>query len=343
MSTPSPATPSPATPHEAARHPAAPRQDTAAARPRRLRGLAWLLVHQHRTALIACAAVTLIGAAFIVHQRAAMLDTLHATGWHATSARPIDGEVYNRAANDLNSFGSWLGYLPLLLGVFLGAPLIAADKEHGTARLVTTQSVPRSRWLLWKLCFALVLAAVPTLILSLLYSWWWHSVGPLAPEDWLNGSVFEATGPVLVATALFTTSLGIMTGALARRAVPAMTATFVIAGTALFGAGLLRERLATPRMLAYPLGGAQPAALEHAVQVDQWIGTASGKLYGWGTCVHETSPESCRASLGIVNSVWEYFDHGQMAGMQWTAAGVFLGLSALLVGAFLRWTRQSAL
>ncbi|MFF5703531.1 ABC transporter permease [Streptomyces sp. NPDC012794] len=319
------------------------RPDTAPARPRRLRGLAWLLARQHRTALITCAALTVLGSAWILYQRAAMLDTLHATGWPVTSPHALDSAVHNRAANELDSFGGTLGFLPVLFGVLLGAPLISADREHGTARLVATQSVPRSRWLLWKLCSALVLAAVPTGILSLLYRWWWHSAGPLAPEDWLNGPVFGATGPVLVSAALFCTSLGITIGAMARRSLPAMVATFFTASAALFAAGLLRERLATPRTLAYPLGSTQPAALDHVVQVDQWIGTASGRLYGWGTCVHDSSPEGCRASLGIVNSVWEYFGTDQMAGMQWTAAGIFLGLSALLVGAFLRRARHSAL
>ncbi|MFE1559239.1 ABC transporter permease [Streptomyces sp. NPDC058734] len=315
----------------------------ATARPRRLRGLAWLMARQHRTAVIVCAALTVAGAAWILYQRTAMLDALHAAGWPAGSPRTVDQAAHSRAANDLDSFGSTLTFLPVLFGVLLGAPLISADREHGTARLIATQSVPRGRWLLWKLCFALALAAVPSAVLSLLYSWWLDSVDPIAPRNWLTGPVFGATGPVLVASALFCTALGITIGALVRRSLPAMVAAFFASYTALLAAELLRERLATPRTLAYPLDSPQPAALDHVVQVDQWVGTASGKLYDWGTCVHDGSPEGCRASLGIVNSVWEYFGPDQMAGMQWTAAGMFLGLTALLVGAFLRWTRHSAL
>lgn len=314
-----------------------------AARPRRLRGLAWLLARRHRTALIACAALTVAGAAWILYERAAMLDALHATGWPAASPRAVDRAAQDRATRDLESFGSTLTFLPVLFGVLLGAPLFSADREQGTARLITTQSVPRGRWLGWKLCFALALVAVPTTVLSLLYSWWLDSAGPLAPRDWLTGPAFGGTGPVLVASALFCTALGIAIGALARRPLPAMVATFFTSYVALLAAELLRKRLATPRTLAYPLGSTQPAALDHVVQVDQWIGTASGRLYGWSTCVHDSSPEGCRASLGIVNSVWAYFGPDQMAGMQWTAAGMFLGPAALLVGGFLRWARQSAL
>ncbi|MGW0390419.1 ABC transporter permease [Streptomyces sp. NPDC003042] len=318
-------------------------QDAVPAKPRRLRGLAWLLARQHRAALIVCAAVTVLGAAWIVYQRGAMLDSLQAAGWPTKPADAIDSDVRNRISNDLDSFGSNLAFLPLLLGVFLGAPLIASDQEQGTARLVTTQSVSRGHWLLWKLCFALALVAVTTGILSLFYAWWWRSLGPFAPADWLTGSLFDTTGPVLVATALCTTSLGIAIGALARRAVPAMAATFVASTVVLFVAGMLRDQLATPRRLTFPLDSREPAVLDGVVQVDQWIGTASGELYGWGTCVHETSPQACRADLGIVDSVWEYFGRDQMAGMQWTAAGGFLALTAVSITVFLWRTRRGPL
>ncbi|MFH7594091.1 ABC transporter permease [Streptomyces racemochromogenes] len=323
--------------------PAPVRPAAATVRPRRLRGLAWLLVHQHRAALVLCAAATVLGSAWMLYQRAAVLDTLHSAGW---PARPVDSlapETADRVRADIDSMGRKLGWLPLLFGVFLGAPLLAADREQGTARLVTTQSVPRGRWLRWKLCFALAAAVLTTTVLGLLYGWWWRSAGPLAPADWLSGALFDSSAPVLPATALFTTSLGIAVGALARRAVPAMTVTFLVSGAALFAGDLLKGGLATPRRLAFPLGSPEPPVLEHVVQVDQWVGTASGRLYGWGTCVNDPAPDGCRAARGIVDSVWEYFGRDQMAGMQWIAAGVLLGLSAVLVGSVLRWSRRGAL
>ncbi|MFF4642540.1 ABC transporter permease [Streptomyces sp. NPDC001389] len=322
--------------------PAATRPAAAPGRPRRLRGLAWLLARRHRTALVLCAAATVLGSAWMLYQRAVMLDVLHAAHWPAVPGDSIDPLVRNRAAEELNSFGNALAYLPLLFGVFLGAPLIAADREEGTARLVTTQSVPRGRWLRWKLGFALALAAVTTGVLGLVYGWWWRSAGPLAAADWLNGGLFASSGPVLVATALFTTSLGIAVGALLRRAVPAMALTFLLSGMALFACDVLKDGLATPRRLVTPIGGPPPRTWD-VVQVDQWVGTASGRLYGWSTCVHDASPDSCRAPLGIVNQVAEYFGQDQMAGMQWTAAGILLGLAAVLVGAFLGWSRKGAL
>ncbi|MEV7545652.1 ABC transporter permease subunit [Streptomyces sp. NPDC089915] len=313
-------------------------------RPRRLRGLAWLVVRQHRTVLILCAAATVLGSAWTVYRREAALDILRSAHWPTLPRDTIDPAVRSRVADDLNSFGAQIGFLPLLFGVFLGAPLIAAEREQGTARLVTTQSVPRGRWLRWKLCSALALAALTSAVLGLLYGWWWDSAGPLASPDWLNGALFDSSGPVLVATSLFTTSLGIAIGTLVRRVVPAMALTFLVSGVALFAGDILKVGLATPRRLVTPLETVPPPATWYeAVQVDQWVGTASGRLYGWSTCVHDASPDTCRADLGIVNRVWEYLGPDQMAGMQWIAAGVLVGLSAVLMGSVLWWTRRGSL
>ena len=56
--------------------------------------------------------------------------------------------------------------LPLFVGLFFGAPLVAREVEHGTHRLVWTQGVTRTRWALAK--FGLVGAAV--LVLAIGYA-----------------------------------------------------------------------------------------------------------------------------------------------------------------------------
>ncbi|MFE9571604.1 ABC transporter permease [Streptomyces sp. NPDC006692] len=310
------------------------------ARPRRLRGLAWLMARQHRTALLACTTVTVLGAAWIIYQRGAMLDTLHGQGWPGKSTETLDSATLQHLSDTFSNAARYLGYLPMLFGVFLGAPLISSDQEHGTSRLVTTQSVPRMRWLLWKLGFALGLVLVMTGILATLFTWWYRAVHPVVFNNWLDGAVFDNTGPVLTALSLFTTSLGIVIGTLVRRAVTAMTLTFVGSAAFLLVADHFRPRLGTPRRLAFPLNTDTPSALHDVAQVDQWVGTASGKVYGWGTCVNDSATDACRAKLGIVNSVWDYFGYDQMSTLQWTGAGLLLVGSAALVALVLWRTRR---
>ncbi|WP_371656118.1 MULTISPECIES: ABC transporter permease [unclassified Streptomyces] len=311
-------------------------------KPRRVRGLLWLVTRQHRAVLFASAAAIVLGSAWIIYQRGVLLDDAHAAGWPATSGEEIDGALRLRLEKKFTDIARYVGYLPLLFGIFLGAPLLSSDQENGTARLVTTQSVPRTRWLLWKLGFAVVLVAVTTAILGTLLTWYWHAARPFVSTDWTEASIFDTTGPVLLTQALFITSLGVVIGALVRRAVTAMTLTFfgAFAFTVVFD--YLKPHLATPRRVAFPLDGDHPAVLNGSVQVDQWIGTASGKLYGWSTCVSDADTDACRARKGIVNSVWDYFGYDQMATLQWTAAALLAVATAALLALAVWRTRRQA-
>lgn len=102
--------------------------------------------------------------------------------------------------------------------------------------------------------------------------------------------------------------------------------------------GRVQEYLAPARRLTYPLDEELPARLSDAYELDSWIATADGQLYGWGTCVEATEKASaaCIADKGIVSNVYEYLDYSQMAAMQWTAAGILLAGTALLT-AFVLW------
>lgn len=153
-----------------------------------------------------------------------------------------------------------LSALPVALAVFVGAPLISGDQEQGTAQLVTTQSVTRRQWLLAKLtwCYSLaLLAAVP---LGLLHTWYWEPHRSLMPHEWIEGAVFDSTGPMLPAFALFLTAVGVAVGLLTRRVFVAMTATFALALAVEMAWDRVRTELAPSRMFTYPLDTDLPPA-----------------------------------------------------------------------------------
>jgi hypothetical protein len=125
-----------------------------------------------------------------------------------------------------NVLGPALLAIPALLGMFWGAPLVARELESGTYRLAWTQSLTRRRWLSVRV--ALVGGAVLAVagFATWLVSWWF------APLDAVNvnrfdPSVFTARGIVAIGYAGFAFALGVGTGALMRRTLPAMAATLL--------------------------------------------------------------------------------------------------------------------
>ncbi|MEU2651586.1 ABC transporter permease [Streptomyces albidoflavus] len=296
-------------------------------RPRLLRGLPWLVARQHRATALGVLAAVAVGCALIVQQRFQLVGLLDRAGW---PAKDVPQPVVGGSLHGYLMLG--LSALPVALAVFVGAPLISGDQEQGTAQLVTTQSVTRRKWLLAKLtwCYSLaLLAAVP---LGLLHTWYWEPHRSLMPNQWIEGAVFDNTGPMLPAFALFLTAVGITVGLLTRRVFVAMTATFVLALAVEMVWDRVRTSLAPSRMLTYPLDTELPGRLSEAYELDRWVGSADGRLYGWGSCAEETeaASEACLREKGIVNDVIEYLGYDQMPVMQWTGAGILLAGTVLL-------------
>jgi ABC-type transport system involved in multi-copper enzyme maturation permease subunit len=116
--------------------------------------------------------------------------------------------------------------IPALLGMFWGAPLVARELESGTYRLAWTQSISRRRWLSVRVALVGVAALAVAGVATWLVSWWF------APLDAVNmnrfdPSVFGERGTVAIGYAGFAFALGLATGTLTRRTLPAMAATLV--------------------------------------------------------------------------------------------------------------------
>ncbi|MFF8716885.1 ABC transporter permease [Streptomyces sp. NPDC015184] len=309
--------------------PETPRTERAP-RPRLLHGLNWLVVRQHRAALLSLLGATVLGSIWLVYERSRMKDVLASAG----SGR----ELANFDSDGVALVISALGALPLLLAVFIGAPLIAGDQEQGTAQLVTTQSVSRLRWVTTKIAWVYGAVLVTGAVLSAVFTWWWKPDRSVFSYDWSSGSIFDSTGPVLPALCLFLTAAGITIGALVRRLLPAMATTLFFAWALGVFWDEMIVNLAPTRTLVYPLNADMPAQLDESMEVDRWIGSADGQLYGWGLCAESTekASDACIEKHGIVNNVYEYLGFDQMPAMQWTGAGILLAGTVVLT-AFVLW------
>lgn len=308
-------------------------------RRRLLRGLAWLVCTQHRAATYLYLAVLVLGPAWIIYQHHDMSGLIEAAG----SGPEADMQIMNDSGFDRMAFA--LTSLPVLIAVFAAAPLLSGDQENGTAQLVTTQSVTRGRWVSAKVLWCLGLTAVTTVLLSVFFTWSWHSHRTHMLNSWIDGQIFDNTGPMLPALSLFMAAAGITAGLLLRRLLPAMGATFVFCFALQIVWAEVRDRLAPTRTITYPIDSDPPAILDDTHEVDRWIGSADGKLFGWGECAEPTqaATDACMKKNGIVNNVVEYLGYDQMAAMQWTGAGILLAGTALLTAFTVLWVSRRPL
>ncbi|MCU1395500.1 MAG: hypothetical protein JWM34_3928 [Ilumatobacteraceae bacterium] len=120
-------------------------------------------------------------------------------------------------------------FLPGLVGVFVGGPLIARELETGTFRFAWTQGCTRTEWLTAKLVLVLAPLTAAALALSALFTWWFQPFEPLMGRM-SSGQAYEVSGTVFAARTLLALGIGILVGTLLRRVV----LTIVVAGAIWF-------------------------------------------------------------------------------------------------------------
>jgi len=122
--------------------------------------------------------------------------------------------------------GLLLLVLPMLAGMFWGAPLVARELEDGTYRLVWTQGVSRMRWATTKIGLVSLAVLVITAIYAGMLTWW------ITPVIQTSGQrfayiFFDIHGIVVFGYVLFALVLGVFAGAVTGRLLPAMATTVV--------------------------------------------------------------------------------------------------------------------
>ena len=122
--------------------------------------------------------------------------------------------------------GLLLLVLPMLAGMFWGAPLVAREVEHGTHRLVWTQGVSRLRWAATKIGVVTIAALVITAIYAGMLTWWITPVIETS-EQGFSYIFFDLQGMVVFGYVLFALALGVFAGAVTGRLLPAM-ATIIV-------------------------------------------------------------------------------------------------------------------
>jgi hypothetical protein len=186
----------------------------------------WLVWRQYRVQAAIAGGLLAVFALLLLVTGAQMASQWHTALTACTADRSCSSLVNslslgNHAVYDLTILSL---IVPAVIGLLIGAPLVAGEVETGTSNFAWTQSVTRSRWLLAKAGWLLLAAAVWGGCVGGLVTWW------SGPRNALYGNAlqpndFDMQGIVPVAYALFGMALGIAAGAVLRRTLPAIAVT----------------------------------------------------------------------------------------------------------------------
>lgn len=221
--------------------------------------------------------------------------------------------------------------VPLLLGLFWGAPLLAGEFESGTHSLAWTQGVTRRRWLSRTIGWALLAAAAWGAALAVLVSWWRGPENVLGIGGGeLGAFVFDIQGIAPVAYSVFAVALGIAAGAVFRRVVPAMAATLAaFVGLRFLVAAFVRPHYLAPVSTLYPAGDtAASAPAGSLVLSSTTIGPNGQNVAVQRACA--VGSRSC-SSASDLRTLISYQPASRFWEFQAIEAGIFVILAAVLV------------
>lgn len=305
-----------------------------------MKGSLWLAWRQQRTAVVAGVAVLLAVAALAAYSRAGMLDDLRSGLFDRCEPGPLyctgpDGRILFLDIDPLRYLGALNIALPVLIGVFWGAPLLGRDRELGTHRTVLAQGVSRAQWFTSRFALAAVSAAALSGLTAWLFTWWWRPA-----EDrsyglfWYETSALSGSGPRVVAAALFGLAAGTLLGLLCRRVLAAMGWTLLVTGAVT----LLLELLHKTRALVVPHTYTSAGSAPKPGMGDKWstghygLITADGQRSDVDVCPFPSGSElrRCMAQHHFVARFYEANPAGDYWAFQWTDTALLGGLAVLL-------------
>jgi hypothetical protein len=327
-----------------------------------VRGLTWVTWRQHRSAVAGVLVVFGGAGAYLLVNGLAMHHEFHHLGLdvcgnlnsaNCQSQLSAFQQRYFVLADHLPHL---LMLLPSMIGVFVGAPLVARELESGTFRFAWTLARTRVQWIVTKLA---VLAAVLTALalgFSALFTWWY------GPFDAITGrltaySAYEVSGLVFAARTLFGFTLGALLGLLIRRTVPAMAATAaawiaVTVPSMIWLRPLIREPITVIGAVAKGPHPGQDVPF-NATIISHWYQDAAGHHVGFDQLFQQAivsnggispSPDQFSTYLSQHHdSQWvSYLPNGWFWHFQTVEAGAYTALAVLLAAATVLILRRRA-
>jgi hypothetical protein len=226
--------------------------------------------------------------------------------------------------------------VPVLVGAFVGGPVLARELESGTFRFAWTQGAGRVRLAAARLVPLAVVLTAAAYGLSALLSWY---IGPFVQAG-VTGrypmQLFGTMGTDFAAWTLFSFAVAAFAGVLLRRTVPAMAASIVVLTTAdVVTMMALRQHYATPVVVT----GNEPAGIGNLV-VGNWFTTTGGVPVNQATVFNDlgrlpfgVTPSTAMLAAHHYLQWWSYQPASRWWQFQLTEGGWLLAASLLLIAA----------
>jgi len=115
------------------------------------------------------------------------------------------------------------------VGLIVGIPLVARDIEHGTAQLAWTLGQSRTRWLLRRVAFGLLVVVILLAGLAVVTDLLGAAMQP--NDDLSRSFFFEGNrGLIIVARGILALGIGVLMGALLGKQLPALLLGLIVIG-----------------------------------------------------------------------------------------------------------------
>jgi hypothetical protein len=230
-----------------------PTRAAASVRPVPWRRLGWVSWRQYRFSAAGAAvflgalAVYLLVVGLRIRSGYASVSSCHLTAAHLSRTCTIALMLFGGYHVWGETTAAVLLAVPVLIGVFAGAPILGRELETGTFRFAWTQGAGRTRWALARLVLPAVAVTAAAAALSQLFGWFYYPFFAFPADSAFAPQYFELTGIAFAAWTLAAFAIGALAGVLIRKVVPAIAAAMAAwAGLLLVTILYLRPHYETP-------------------------------------------------------------------------------------------------
>jgi hypothetical protein len=242
--------------------------------------------------------------------------------------------------------------VPLIVGLFWGAPVVAREVEQGTHRMIWTQGISRRHWALVKIGLLGGAVVAFALVYGLGMSWWYAPLGHIDfRQSRFTEIFFDLQGVAPVGYALFAVALGVFAGTALPKVLPAMAVTLAgFVGVRLAVALFARPHFMSPQSTTYLVDAPADARGDFAGDwvLSKSVHQADGTFVqsGLARCPPAGGGVPCpETELGLRPGAYNYQliqPADRFWAFQWIETGIFVALAALLIWFAIRRIRRLA-